>query len=196
MTPGITDYLDPLRHKLIHSGPDNPAIPYGVITLWYGASTAVPTGWAICDGTNGTPDMRGRVAVGVDTGQAEFDVVGEAGGTKTHVLTDAEMPVHTHVQNSHNHTQNSHNHTQNSHLHAALTGRPDDATSTGSWYNTVEQTTQALQISVVDTPLATATNIAATATNIAATAVNQDAGGNGAHNNLQPYRALHYIMKI
>ena len=39
----------------------------------------------------------GQVLVGVDTGQTEFDVLGETGGEKTHVLTTAEMPSHTHL---------------------------------------------------------------------------------------------------
>jgi hypothetical protein len=38
----------------------------------------------------------GRVLVGRDAGQAEFDTVEETGGEKTHVLTTAEMPAHAH----------------------------------------------------------------------------------------------------
>lgn len=38
----------------------------------------------------------GRVLVGVDSGQAEFDALGETGGAKTHTLITAEMPSHTH----------------------------------------------------------------------------------------------------
>ncbi len=38
----------------------------------------------------------GRVPVGVDTGQTEFDSVEKTGGAKTHTLTTAEMPSHTH----------------------------------------------------------------------------------------------------
>lgn len=38
----------------------------------------------------------GRVLVGIDATQAEFDVVEEIGGAKTHTLTTAEMPAHTH----------------------------------------------------------------------------------------------------
>jgi len=38
----------------------------------------------------------GRVLVGRDAGQSEFDVVEETGGAKTHTLTIAEMPAHTH----------------------------------------------------------------------------------------------------
>lgn len=42
------------------------------------------------------PDSRGRVPVGQDTTQAEFDTIGEKGGAKTHTLTVAEMPSHNH----------------------------------------------------------------------------------------------------
>lgn len=38
----------------------------------------------------------GQVLVGVDTGQTEFNTLGEVGGEKTHVLTTPEMPTHTH----------------------------------------------------------------------------------------------------
>ena len=38
----------------------------------------------------------GRVLVGVDTGQTEFNTLGKSGGEKTHVLTTAEMPSHSH----------------------------------------------------------------------------------------------------
>lgn len=183
----------------------NDPLPRGVITLWFGAAAAVPSGWAICDGTNGTPDLRGRVAVGVDTTQTEFDVVGETGGATTHSLSVAELAVHTHTQNSHNHTQNAHNHTQNAHnhvhVHEPVGGTPnfvvdgsggcfmDDVNLGCGPFNVVFNTTS-------DSTNATATNIATTAVNQAATAVNQNAGSGTAHNNLQPYMALHYMMKL
>jgi hypothetical protein len=39
----------------------------------------------------------GRILVGLDSGQTEFDTVEETGGAKTVTLTEAEMPAHTHV---------------------------------------------------------------------------------------------------
>lgn len=38
----------------------------------------------------------GRVTVGLDSGQTEFDTIGETGGAKTHTLDETEMPAHTH----------------------------------------------------------------------------------------------------
>lgn len=46
----------------------------------------------------------GRTLVGIDAGQTEFDTVEETGGAKTHTLTTAEMPSHTHTQNAHSHS--------------------------------------------------------------------------------------------
>jgi hypothetical protein len=40
----------------------------------------------------------GRVLVGLDAGQTEFDTVEETGGEKTHVLSEAELPAHNHNQ--------------------------------------------------------------------------------------------------
>ena len=54
----------------------------------------------------------GRVPVGVDTSQTEFNTVEKIGGEKTHKLTATEMPSHTHTfaGNPHSHTLNSHTH--------------------------------------------------------------------------------------
>lgn len=56
--------------------------------------------YGVGDGTTtvNKPDLRGNVAVGLDSGQSEFDTLGETGGEKTHTLTDDEMPYHTHTE--------------------------------------------------------------------------------------------------
>lgn len=85
-----------------------------------------PTGWLICDGsaisrttyadlfaiigttygagdgstTFNLPNLKGRVIVGKDSAQTEFDNLAETGGEKTHVLTIDEMPAHTHTAES------------------------------------------------------------------------------------------------
>lgn len=70
----------------------NAIVPVGVILLWSGSIASIPPGWALCDGTNGTPDLRDRFVVGAGSAYA----VGATGGEATHTLTTDEMPTHAH----------------------------------------------------------------------------------------------------
>ena len=78
------------------------AIPTGVICMWSGESTAIPSGWHLCDGEEGTPDLRDRFIVGAGSTYKVKDTGGEA----THKLTTNEMPSHNHgfTGTSHSHT--------------------------------------------------------------------------------------------
>jgi hypothetical protein len=79
-------------------------IPTGVISLWYGAIGSVPTGWYLCDGSNGTPDLRDRFVVGAGstysvnaTGGTADAIVVSHNHTATSTVTD---PGHTHTPGS------------------------------------------------------------------------------------------------
>lgn len=86
-------------------------IPRGIITMWSGAVDAVPSGWHLCDGTNGTPDLRNRFIVGAGNSYAPGNTGGalsytpavtvNAAGTGVqvgyHTLTVGEMPSHSHT---------------------------------------------------------------------------------------------------
>jgi hypothetical protein len=67
-------------------------LPAGFIGMWSGSIVGIPTGWYLCDGTNGTPDLRDRFIVGAGTSYAP----GDTGGSETAQLTTDELPAHTH----------------------------------------------------------------------------------------------------
>lgn len=65
------------------------AIPRGVIVMWSGTLATIPSGWALCDGANATPDLRDRFIMGVPPGQNP----GATGGSAAHYHT---VNAHTH----------------------------------------------------------------------------------------------------
>lgn len=68
--------------------------PVGGIIMWSGSS--IPNGWALCNGSNGTPDLRGRFIVGFSPSDSDYNSIGQQGGEKTHTLLYEEMPSHAH----------------------------------------------------------------------------------------------------
>ena len=69
----------------------------GMIIAWNNA--VAPANWGLCDGTNGTPDLRGRFIVGA-TGVAPFTFA-STGGAGTVTLTVNQLPAHTHTVATH-----------------------------------------------------------------------------------------------
>lgn len=69
------------------------SIPVGLITLWSGSIASIPSGWALCNGSGGTPDLRDRFIVGAGSTYA----VGATGGATSVTLSTANMPAHTHT---------------------------------------------------------------------------------------------------
>lgn len=152
-------------------------IPKGGIIMWSG--TDVPVGWALCDGNNGTPNLKDKFIVSAGDRFGNGKLKGLTGGEEDHALKIEEMPTHTHTQNAHNHGVNDPGH---SHIIHA-----DNDTDTpwpyGATGNNLDGTVS--------------TNSAVTGISInSATAINQNSGGGMPHNNLPPYYALAFIMKL
>ena len=78
--------------------------PSGVIAWWSGSEASIPAGWKLCNGLNGTPDLRDRFVVGAgshytkgSTGGSDEVTTAATVTVAGHVLTAAEIPKHTHT---------------------------------------------------------------------------------------------------
>jgi len=74
-------------------------LPKGGIIAWSGST--IPLTWALCDGTNGTPDLRGKFILGVNDGSGYNTnltkrSIGASGGEENHTLTINEIPAQSH----------------------------------------------------------------------------------------------------
>jgi hypothetical protein len=112
MTAGYTPSADGdlMTKKDVETLVGGSGLPINTIVQWYGTAATVPSGWAICDGTSGTPDLRNRFIKGSSIDGDQGTTGGAAQGTTssngshTHagmtvngtVLTEAQLPTHTH----------------------------------------------------------------------------------------------------
>jgi len=147
------------------------AIPSGGIIIWSGAANAIPSGWYLCNGSNGTPDLRGRFVVGYSNTDGDFDV-NDTGGSK-----DAVVVTHDHDADA------SSNVSDPGHRHPSRGfGTDDDGGDqhTGSGNNSVRNN---------------AIEDATTGINVATNIDIDNEGESGTNKNLPPYYALAYIMK-
>jgi len=71
-------------------------IPAGLISMWSGSIGSIPSGWYLCDGSNGTPNLTDRFIIGAGSTYA----VNGTGGATTVTLTTNNMPAHTHTATS------------------------------------------------------------------------------------------------
>jgi len=200
-------------------------VPIGARWIW--PTDVAPTGFLLCQGqavsrstysalfavigttygvgdgstTFNLPDAKGKVAVGKDSAQSEFDALGETGGAKTHTLSATEMPGHTHsgitgtISADHTHNCTTGGINQN-HTHDIggvwindvsytdeLTGFADDSkcnTDTGG-------------VSQDHSHSFTTGGVSDNHTHSFTT--DGGTGGGDSHNNLMPYQVINFIIK-
>ena len=117
------------------------AIPTGAILLWSGSIASIPSGFVICDGTSGTPDLRDRFVVGAGSSYA----VAATGGANTVALAEANLAAHTHSvsgttasdgAHTHNVSGNTSNTGAHTHNVSGNTSNTGDHAHNGSTSNT------------------------------------------------------------
>ena len=90
------------------------SIPAGLISIWHGLIANIPSGWVICDGNNGTPNLLDKFVKGVPTAATN---PGTTGGESTVTLDATKIPSHQHSisqQAAHDHdisASGTHQHT-------------------------------------------------------------------------------------
>jgi len=103
------------------------AVPTGCIIMWSGIVANIPSGWLLCDGTNGTPDLRGRFVLGAGGTYS----VGDSGGQES--ITD--VPSHSHNLSGNTSSGGDHTHTGSTSNTGAHTHGVPANTGYGITYN-------------------------------------------------------------
>lgn len=152
---------------------DNANSLTGIIVMWSGAIDKIPTGWLLCDGTNGTPDLRNRFIVGAGTDYS----VGNTGGSNNVVLTTAQMPSHSHTG-----TVSLENGGEHSH---SAQGGASGSYSSAIMYDDCTRGSDRVTIKISG----------GAHSHTGSVSINS-AGSGQAHENRPPYYALAYIMKV
>ena len=142
-------------------------IPSGFIGLWSGSSATIPPGWYLCDGNNGTPNLKDRFVIGAGNSYS----VNATGGS-----ANATLVSHSHGVGSYSAVSNgAHTHTYNRY---SGTNRVDNDETHQYLYGTTSDNTSSAGAHTHSLSGSSSTE-----------------GSSASNANLPPYYALCYIMK-
>ena len=168
----------------------NALVPVGGIIMWTG--TTIPTGWALCNGNNGTPNLTNRFIVGAanvsktgttsQVGSSPYDP-GDTGGSANSTLVSHSHTATTSATSTVSDPGHTHTIMQGAIDSFAPTNRVD-ASSTSGFGGSYGDSTDAI--------LSSGTGI--TVSTSAATSISTE-GASATGANLPPYYALAFIMR-
>ncbi len=142
----------------------------GAMVFWNKPVSDIPEGW------QEVTDWRGRMPVGLDTLQSEFDTIGYQGGSKTETLSENQLPAHNHTGNAV--SAGNHSHTLFfSEYATGSDGGPGYDGGNNKYQPNINKTTS-------------------TGGGHSHTLNINNAGGGHSHNNLPPYRTVLFIEFI
>ena len=143
-------------------------VPTGTIAIWTGTLSSIPSGWLLCDGLNGTPDLRSVFPKCVPNAGTN---PGLTGGSATVVLTTAQIPSHRHTFTVPNHEHD---------------GADNDVQGIGGpTFPNIVQTGQSFGINDLELDISTTHFVGAL----------NNAGSGVGHNNLPKTKDVLYIQK-
>lgn len=173
-------------------------IPIGCILLWSGSAGLIPSGWHLCDGTNGTPNLKDRFVIGAGGSYNP----GNTGGSATKNLSHTHTQGSTGSESSHTHTQgNTGNESSHTHLVEGLTAVGGTGSSgTGNFYSNNEGSTQHIHALSITSDAGSShshTNpTTGSGSSHSHTNPTTNSGGSSTQDIMPPYYALCYIMKV
>lgn len=178
-------------------------VPSGIIAIWSGSTSTIPTGWVICDGTNDTPDLRNNFVVGAGDTYA----VDATGGSNTVTLAEGELPSHAHSFSANAATSNTGAHSHNgstsnvgNHTHNIGNGRMDKyagwayVSSWATWNHGRSGPWSSGGAGSHSHNFSTS-NTGNHSHNVSVSGNTGNVGSGTGHENRPPYYALAYIMK-
>lgn len=145
----------------------------GMIMLWSGSIGSIPSGWYLCDGSNGTPNLTDRFIIGAGSSYA----VNGTGGVSSVTLTTSNMPAHTHTATV---TDPGHSHSLSISGGSSITGLGGSGAS--GWQGT-------------NTGVTYVTTSGTNSSTTGVTVSNASTGSGTSFSILNPYYALAYIQK-
>ena len=154
-----------------------PSLPSGCIILWSGAIGSIPSGYYLCNGQNGTPDLRDRFIIGAGNSYS----VGQTGGS-----ADSIVVAHTHIATS-SVTDPGHYHMTDGTLGSSKTVVYAGRDAPFDYHSSYGSPNDADYISGSQTGIIT--------TGVSVSTTNTTTGTSGTGANIPPYYALCYIMK-